>query len=170
MNAILEQEITSEATSLNHIPRLHKLVPVEGACVLDYGCGKYDTGARYLYEQGALVVASWDPFNRDPEANVQAAVWMYQHSADIILCSNVLNVLQEEKVRAEVIQECYDALTPGQGMAAYFTVYPGNRSGKGQRTTKGWQENRKLCTYLAEIRTWFDEVSMGNNIIKGVRK
>jgi len=34
----------------------------------------------------------------------------------------------------------------------YVTVYEGDRSGKGKVTRDGWQENRKLASYLDEVR------------------
>ncbi len=170
LQATRQQTITSEKTSINHVPRLHKLVDVTGKKVLDYGCGRYTAGEDYLYLKGAAAVASWDPWNRDPEMNVEAAEWVYASAADIVLCSNVLNVIQENEVRAEVIQECYAALRTGQTAKAYFTVYAGDRSGVGKETTKGWQENRKVASYLSEVAVQFDQAKIENGILIGMRK
>jgi len=56
-----------------------------------------------------------------------------------VLCANVLNVIAEPEARAELIETA--AMADGK---AYFTVYEGDRSGVGRRTTKGWQNNGRL--------------------------
>ena len=164
----MKQEITSKSTSLHQVPALHKRVNVGGKRVLDYGCGKYDDGLLYLKGRGAAKVCGWDPYNREPEWNVEGAVWIYKGKADITLCANVLNVIANRVHRMRVIRDCYKSLAPGG--IAYFWVYEGDETGKGGKTTKGWQENRKTESYFLEIMDIEGKVTWGGGRIIEVRK
>tara|TARA_R110002051_G_scaffold85363_2_gene150580 strand:- start:383 stop:988 length:606 start_codon:yes stop_codon:yes gene_type:complete len=66
---------------------------------------------------------------------------------------NVLNVIKEKANRKKVIEQGYNAISQGQSF--YVQIYEGNKSGVGKQTPKGWQENRKLDSYIKEIESIF---------------
>jgi hypothetical protein len=141
---------TSHETSIRQVPGLHKWAArngfVRGFTVLDYGCGRYDDGLDYLGAKAAQYVAGYDPFNRSFDHNVAALVRSYE----VVLLANVLNVIDSKGTRARVIRHAMDhCLSWGYCLVS---VYEGNGSGIGQETRKGWQENRKVASYLPEIR------------------
>ena len=142
------QTITSAGTSINstrapavyNIRRARDLMA--GRLVLDYGAGKYDSGISAGRRIGATVVP-YDPYNRTPAENEYALSQYY----DVAICSNVLNVINCPDARRDAITEMANHAT-----ILLFTVYEGDRSGKGRKTSAGWQENRPTDSYVEEIQ------------------
>jgi hypothetical protein len=152
MNA---QTISSAKTSIPQVPALHKwaysygyLNP--GVIVVDYGCGGFDHGMLYCQEKGCWW-RGYDPYHRSPSANHDAIATLVQGDADVVLCANVLNVINNAGARAQVIRSACSGLRK-MAQVALFQTYEGDRSGTGRITSKGWQENRKVSTYVEEIK------------------
>jgi hypothetical protein len=82
--------------------------------------------------------------------------------ADVAVSNNVLNVIEEPENIKRVIEQAENAIKPGD--KAYFTVYAGNRSGKGAQTTKGYQRNEPTSAYVSRVEEVFGE---GNVQSKG---
>ena len=147
------QRYTSAKTSRNQVPALHKALLRAGIWRrrdknADLGGGKWDKATDFLFEHGVINLVV-DKYNRSETHN--AWTWgVIKRGVTTVTVANVLNVIAEPTHRAEVIR-----MAAGVGGTAYFTVYEGNRSGKGRRTRDGWQENRKLVTYLSEIEPHF---------------
>ncbi len=149
---MMNQKYTSANTSINtgkngKLPaiygKLRKLgVSLDNA--LDYGCGKYFDD--YNLGKG---VKGYDCFNYVHPENLT-------RTYDVVISSNVLNVIMEEEVREEVLwsmaQQCLD------GGTVYITVYDGDKSGTGHPTSEhSWQENRNIKTYLPEVQKVFPD-------------
>lgn len=109
----------------------------------DIGGGRWNMASEALARVGVLNLV-YDPFNRPSDHNEVILPLLSRVTTATI--SNVLCVIAEPEARLEVIKLA--ALAP----VAYFTVYEGNRSGVAGPTRDGWQENRKLASYLDEIR------------------
>lgn len=150
------QTISSKETALHQLPALHKSKPVlnhvksltesgEFPFILDYGAGKSaDLAAPYFTSLNAVYLP-YDPFNLSgSEKNLKF------HRYDIVLCSNVLNVINCDKAMKYVITNVYGHLA--KGGKAFFKVYEGNGSGKGGVTTKGYQRNAPTDFYYWTIR------------------
>ena len=156
------QTITSEKTSQNQIPALHKWYAANETAhdvtVVDYGCGKYDTGIDFLRDAGFSVLP-FDPYNREWKENMVAAFCLNHGGNPVVLVANVLNVIAEEEERSKAIHNA------SLGSVAYFTVYEGDRSGMGKETTKGFQMNRKTVDYMAEIEKHFANVQREGKVI-----
>jgi len=153
--------ITSAKTSRNQVPALHGWFiehnTPSDTPVLDYGCGKYDTGMDFLRHYGFTVVGL-DPYNRGFKEN-QVGVLCLNTGKPIVLVANVLNVIQKEEHRQEVISNA------SFGSIAYFTVHEGDKSGVGKETRDGYQMHRKADDYLGEIKDFFDVVERKGKII-----
>lgn len=160
-----QQRHTSAGTSLNQIPALHRWYGLKrgyggrGAPnVVDYGAGKYDAAGEYIMALG-IEYFPFDPYNRTDMENVTATEAMSVLDCDV-LCANVLNVIAEREHRDGVMRTA--ARCTG---TAYFGVYEGNRSGVGQPTTKGYQNNRTLASYISELAEHFDNVERRGNFL-----
>ena len=161
-----QQKISSAGTSVNQLPAVLRLLKklynpkewqgarfwAETETVLDYGGGKYDQLTDALGEMG-IVNLVYDPFNRSEDHNTLVLKILKARKADVGICSNVLNVIREPKNRKDILENL--ALGVKQDGLVFITVYEGNRSSRGKRTTKGWQSNRPAKNYMREIKKVF---------------
>jgi len=158
----MKQTITSAATSLNQVPAVLRLINkavrdpsafwVYTDAVLDYGGGKYDKLTTALAKMKVRNLI-YDPFNRSKDHNALVLQLVKAKKASHGICSNVLNVIREPAVRQKVLRDLARWVEPGGNV--FITVYEGDKSSKGKRTTKGWQANRPAKNYLREIRKVF---------------
>jgi len=79
------------------------------------------------------------------------------------VCSNVLNVINDDDAITEVIRDI-DSIK-GNCTDVYFTIYEGDKSGIGKETSKGYQRNQKAESYIELLKSFFGEVSKSGNII-----
>lgn len=143
----MKQRFTSRQTSINSrkapaVYSMPKAVDVmTGKTVVDIGGGRFDTAQEAARVYGATV-SIYDPFNRTPEHNAAVLAGSY----DVAVISNVLNVIDSEAARGEVVQ------LAAQKAALLITVYEGDGSGIGRQTAAdSWQENRRTADYMDEI-------------------
>lgn len=134
----------------------------------DVGGGAFDEGSRWLAERGVENVI-YDPFSRSRDQNQSALARLFVKPADSATLFNVLNVITNDKERRVALSIA--ALHMSVGALAWIDVYEGDRSGVGKPTSCGWQENRRLETYVDEVATAFDEVEiLAGRIIRARRK
>lgn len=142
------QSFTSAKTSIKQVPALHKSRYIaeagQGAAVLDYGAGKYpELAEKYL--KSMVQVAEYTPY--DPY-NLPGRL-IPDKTFDMVLCSNVLNVIYEDDVIKGIIRNVI--FHTRKGGHAFFTVYEGDQSGNGRITAKGFQRNERTQRYMARI-------------------
>lgn len=147
----------SAATSIRQVPKLHKaLIAAQalapGSINADIGGGKYDDATNALASVGVenLVI---DPGNRSPAHNRAMLDRVEDGRADSATIANVLNVIPDAQVRRQVLETARNVVRPGG--TVYVDCYEGDGHGVGKETSKGWQENRKLASYLTEISDVF---------------
>lgn len=162
----MNQTITSASTSINasKVPAVFKKVRnwVPGQVNVDLGGGRYDTATDYLWQTYGVHNVIIDPYNRTPEWN--AAAKALAQNAGSATISNVLNVIPELGARLDVLRQAHELIAPGAPV--YITVYEGDRSGIGRQTgADSWQENRKLASYLEEVREVFPEAELKGGVI-----
>jgi hypothetical protein len=162
------QKITSADTSINQakLPAGYsKLKKMEvfkpGQRVVDIGGGRFDNAVEDLAKQD-VELQVYDPFNRAPEHNQAVKELIADGGADIAVSNNVLNVIEEPENIKRVVQQAENAIKPGD--KAYFTVYVGDKSGKGKQTSKGWQRNEPTSAYVSRVEEVFGK---GNVTFKG---
>lgn len=158
------QGFGSAGTSLNQVARAFRHIDWKpGTVNVDIGGGRFDRATEYLAEKEVENLV-FDPFNRDAEHNRAIAERIREKKAETVTCNNVLNVIDTERSRANVILQAAKALKP-EG-TAYFSVYEGDKSGVGRQTkSDSWQNNRPTKDYIDEVKQYFDDVTLKNNII-----
>lgn len=144
----MKQRFTSKQTSINSTkaPAVYSMKraveAMTGKKVVDIGGGRFDTAAEAARVYGAAV-SIYDPFNRTPEHNAAVLAGSY----DVAVISNVLNVIDSEAARGDVIR-----LAATKAAALLITIYEGDGSGTGRQTAAdSWQENRRTTDYMEEI-------------------
>lgn len=161
-----DQKISSAKTSINSnkLPAIYNMVKFnKGDLVLDYGGGKFDNGIEFLKDKGATGLV-YDPYNRDKDYNKETLKTISDNGgADVVLLSNVLNVIAEEPARIAALKNCKKLLKSGGNF--YCTVYEGNRSGTGKETKSGYQLNTKTADYLDEVKTVFKDAAIKGKLI-----
>lgn len=150
-----KQEFSSKNTSVNskRLPKIYNklnwakmtwykrlgwLGAVDGnIIILDYGCGKYtDHIEEYCKAHGADYY--WFDPNRNPKTNYDKNI-----RPDIIICSNVLNVIKEDSIIDSIHRELIQFGSP-----YFITVYEGKRDSIGRTTKKDcWQRNEPVRNY-----------------------
>ena len=164
----VHQSVTSEKTSLNQVPALHKsklIQTVPGHRNIDIGGGAYDLGSQYLASQRGIESHVFDPFNRTQEHNDSVIQKFTDDPAHSATVANVLNVIPERHHRVKAIKLAHDMTRPDA--KAYFSIYEGNKSKKATPTSKGWQNNLPAESYINEIREVFPHVERKGNILIG---
>lgn len=138
------QMYSSKETSINStkLPVIFKKVnwsvlPLNFT-VLDYGAGKYlNHIADFIHEKGGIYYG-YDKYNQTPEHNENCL----SCNPDIIVCSNVLNVIAENKIILGIVEQLLSYEKP-----VVITIYPGDKSWIGKPTIKGYQRNQTLDAY-----------------------
>lgn len=163
----MAQKITSAETSVNIVSRPYKHFPfAENSVILDYGCGKYDTAAKYANQQGHLWFG-YDPYNLNETHNLRAIHNFSRISKGCdrvyIICANVLNVIED-------IQDIFGILhrihtLSDEKTTVLFSMYEGNGTGVGKATAKGYQRNEKIKEYLPHIQQYFRNIEVKNGIV-----
>ncbi len=161
-----KQEIGSGNTSRNQIPggmrvAIEKGYLKAGMRNVDIGGGKFDKGTQFLRENG-VDSEVFDPFTRDAGHNRRVRDSRAGGQSDSATVLNVLNVIREPEARAMVLERALDALRPGGRLVVQ--VYEGGGGG-GKVTRDGWQENRKLSSYLDEVRQVFPNAEREGGLI-----
>jgi hypothetical protein len=158
------QKFTSAATARKGIPALVRTLQLpKGITNIDVGGGPYD-GTTELLEKRGVVNLVYDPYSRSEAHNRSVVEELKAAPAQTATVANVLNVIKEPAARAELIRFAAHNIEPGG--AAFFSVYEGNRSGRGRRTGPDqWQENRPVSSYIPEIKRYFGQVERRDNIL-----
>lgn len=143
------QQFSSANTSINSskLPRLYNIINGLTHCtVVDYGCGKYTDHIIDWAMNRDIWWYGYDKYNQPDDAN-ECAI-KHLADADYIFCSNVLNVIAEDDVIANIIK---DIVRPHA--TTIITVYEGDRSGVGRVTgADQYQRNCKKSWYVDFIR------------------
>lgn len=171
------QTITSAETSLNQIPALHKSSLLDmyvGAAkaeranggnfafIIDYG-GDYG-GEIFLMNRHNIPVFSYDPYNRPAQENKFTAEVMEAGYCPIVICANVLNIINDDDAIREILSNIRRAMRNVNGVAL-FTVYEGNKSGIAAATKAGYQRNARTSEYIPILQESFHSVEKRGKIL-----
>lgn len=141
----MAQTYSSKNTSREQLPALHKspiVTPfLSGAKVLDYGAGKSHNKAHdYVMSRKARAYAWYDPYWNSNKGNAAA---LMQSPFDVILCANVVNVIDDMSAIRDLIGVCLSLLRHEDTYSGVFhlSVYEGDKTGVGCATRDGYQRN-----------------------------
>lgn len=144
---------------MNQVPSLIKLINKnkdlkEDQVLLDFGAGRFTKTREYVETTSGTIYYPYDPYNLSNDVNDAALARKY----NVIMLSNVLNVVKEPQHRKDILNLCRLLLKPGGRL--YIRTYQAPpselyQSGDtpGQPTKKGtcWQNCQPLSYYLEEI-------------------
>ena len=161
----LTQEFTGKKTSINtkKLPAIYSKLNLEklrGKTIFDFGAGKPETCQiiRNEFWKYRIEHIPYDKYNL-PEAvnrhNLASAL-----TADVFICSNVLNVIKEDDIIQSIIETiAYKSLKNTNRIEHkpfFVTIYDGDKSGIGRQSQDDcWQRNQKLQSYLDDFNWGF---------------
>lgn len=95
--------------------------------------------------------------------------WIGDSGVDTVTLSNVLNVISTRGERLNLLSFIRGVMKR-KPVLLFITVYEGNGSGKGRVSSRkgddeSWQENRKLASYLSEVRRVFPRAVVAHGMI-----
>ena len=143
-NTVAEQVLSSKGTSINKnkLPAIAKMVnwsEFEGLKVLDVGCGRYSNLKEYV-ESFGVQYFGYDKYWKTAQENALAL----QCQPDIVISSNVLNVIDSDAVVEQVCE-----LIQSYNVPYMVTVYAGDSKSIGRATSgDSYQRNQPLREYL----------------------
>lgn len=149
------QKYTSKNTSINHsrVPYLVKHIDwgqFKGGRCLDYGSGKLNPETSCMISEEKIQYLPYDPYWLDEQEN-NKAMSLYP---TIVICSNVLNVIDDDNVMHHIHQYIRGLKVP-----YFIKIYEGDKSYISRETKKDcYQRN-----WLTEEYLYSDEV-----IYKGI--
>jgi len=146
-------------TSLNQIPALVKKHKHElFGHILNFGCGcGWEKVKEYLETNSNRFVTSYDKYSDEESINELYQTLRY----DNVVCANVLNVVETREEMKEMLDDMIHVV--GDPIY-YFSVYEGDRSGKGCVTSKGYQRNERAVEYEAILKEYFTTVNRHGTI------
>ena len=166
------QTFTSASTSINKykLPAVFRKARFNhGDTVLDYGCGKYtDHVRRFLAENsdGSINYCPWDMYNQPDAVNCASLLEVAANGgANVIICSNVLNVIDSDAVVSNIAESMKGLLGTLDGTIC-VTVYEGDKTGVGRQTGPDqYQRNEKLKNYIKYFKSSGWTCSIRNNVL-----
>lgn len=150
------QKVTSKNTSINakKLPALvSKSLPKinPNDIVLDIGAGKFNNTKEAVEAIGAIYTPL-DPYNRSDLENEVAWIVQTNGLPNIILCANVLNVIEEDTVVDSIITSIIESVKISKSCTALISIYEGNKSCVGKPTGKDqYQRNEPTIHYVKRI-------------------
>lgn len=173
------QKHSSANTSINtkRLPAVYNKVDwsrytnsVDDYYVVDIGCGRMETQTlidNYLKQNKIRHFFPYDPYQFNIVATENAKNIIENNTINkVVVCSNVLNVVDSEEALATVIAYLCDAIVTvtkePDGVyrmnPCYITVYEGDGSGIGRETKQDcWQRNEKLKSYLPKFNNYIKQ-------------
>lgn len=148
-------QISAPYTNKRYAPLFHA-----GDRVLDYGGGRYDLAKDYMALKGVRVDI-YDPYWRTAEHNKAVLTKFRKKAPDVIVCANVLNVIKEDSIVADVVKKIKGL--KGKNTIVIFCVFERDKTGIGTETSKGWQRNDKSADYGRFILPYFPDAIRQNN-------
>ena len=146
----------SAKTSLNQIPALHKFTSSLGLSVFDFGAGKKGKIDEFYANLG-IKYLPFDPFNRDHQENVSSFDYLFKEGVDIIVCANVLNVIEDDHLLS-VVHQLLDASMQSHKGICFVSVYHKSSLSKNRKVGDHFQRNEPICWYVPRLKKVFSSV------------
>ena len=141
-------------TSIKQVPALFNKVymPIEGT-ILNFGCGRYPDLVEEAFPLHSFM--HFDPYFDRVEENeayvhtdLMDMLWYVgtekKFGGVVVMCANVLNVLTDDELKDTIMTLNILAF---EGFLVHISIYEGDRSGVGKKTSRGYQRNQKAVEY-----------------------
>lgn len=168
------QKHSSKNTSINtvRLPAVYKNIHwrrynnfVDQYHVIDIGCGRIETQQmikKLMNGYGIKRFYPWDPYHECIISKSKTLQVMNNtETKKIIICSNVLNVIDNDDDLNVLITSICDMSVIQEPNGIYrmnpvfITVYEGDKSSIGRETKKDcWQRNERLRVYLEKFNNY----------------
>jgi hypothetical protein len=110
-------------------------------------------------------LALFDHYNRTQTHNEKVLKYIKTHRPNYVVCSNVLNVIEEKDIIQEIIKNITILAGKDNFTTCIFAIYEGDKTNIGKVTPKGYQRNEKTSAYVKYIRKYFPIVKKVGNFI-----
>lgn len=150
------QTITSKNTSQNFKKKnkVYNYLPIGTKSVFDYGCGRYNHNKDFCMENNIEWIG-YDPFWKTQEENDFAFQQLKEKTFDCFVCSNVLNVINDEKEITSIITTIKNFMN--EDTVALFSCYSGNKTNIGKLTKNDcWQRNEDSKVWKKRLSSYFE--------------
>ena len=155
----------SAKTSVNQIPFLHKWISrsyqSRGKHVYDFGAGREGKVDEFMKQNG-FYYHPYDPFNRSNQTNQFSYEVLY--ICDFVICSNVLNVLEDEHLD-DVLNSLATLARNTKMRTCYVTVYHKPSLPKNRQVGDHFQRNEPLDWYKEKLEEKFDVVIKNGKVL-----
>jgi hypothetical protein len=164
------QKHSSKNTSINttRVPAVYNKIywgSYDNYHIFDIGCGQLKTQRMikgFLNDHGVKNFYPWDPNHKCLSNKIETITAMNNMDTQkVIICSNVLNVIDNDKSLNNLIAFICDmsVIQEPSGIyrmnPVYVTVYEGDKSGIGRETKRDcWQRNEQLIFYLSKFNDY----------------
>ena len=168
----VRQEYDSRKTSRKQLARCltfcdRNSIFHDGLIVFDFGCGRFNEQNKKVVESVGAKYLCCDLYNKTVEDNIANITMAQKEKADVVILSNLLNVIKEESVRATVLRQSKDLLaTNGLLLISIYEGRPLSSEQKSKgvllpvRTKDGWQNRMKTEMYIDEVRAVYPCVEL----------
>jgi hypothetical protein len=137
-------------------------LPLEkGTRNLDVGGGAHESNTRYLKSRGVTNYV-YDPYARSDDHNHKILQNVKSSPVDSVTSMSILNVIDDTAARLAHILLSKTSLKSGG--KAYFKVWPGNGSGKGEYILGGYQSNRDAKSYIQDVKQIFGDKQVSYDV------
>lgn len=147
-----EQSYTSKSTSINSkkLPAAYKKIEhsnISGKVIFDYGCGRFSNTGEFITGLGGIFIG-YDPYHMTSHHNIVALTVLNCGPINYIVCSNVLNVIEEDSIVSHICAEIAESVVKHDAKAI-IGIYEGDKSGVGRASGMDkYQRNSKASFYF----------------------
>ena len=142
--------------------KAYQFISQETKSILDYGCGKYDDNEKYCKDLG-ITWMGYDPYWRDETFNETNLKYVKKYGVDCIICSNVLNVIDDLQTINDILNKINDLAN--NNTTIIFSCYKGNGKGIGKETKKDcWQRNENCKIWIPRLEQFFNVIKRDDDV------
>ena len=152
------QTRTSKMTSQNFKKenKAYQYIPPHTKMIFDYGCGRFKNNKDYCENKG-IEWYGYDPYWKEDIENQKVLSFIEKNKdkLDCIVCSNVLNVIDNNEEVEKIIS--YLANISNSNTIVVFSCYRGDGTSIGKETKKDcWQRNEKPQIWKKRLSKYFN--------------
>ncbi len=145
-------QVRSSKNTAQHlgVNGIYKFIPSTTRTVFDYGCGPYDDNEFYCRRRG-LIWYGYDPNHRGQSVNSLFFTAWERDPVDVIICSNVLNVIDSLDEVYNILRRIRQHTRPNT--LVLFAFYERDKSNVGVESQHDcWQRNETMAVWMGRVK------------------